>query len=60
MLRRERGEIFLRQLEQSHCRTQTAAVFWVAGMLKIFLKMNKRPRRLDQSLEKIVVGSVGI
>lgn len=56
----EWAKIFVGQFEQSHRRPQTAAVFGVGGVFEIFLQMDKRPRRLDQSLEKVVVLSVGI
>lgn len=56
----EWAKIFFGQFEQSHCRPQTAAVFRMGGVFEILLQMDKRPCRLDQSLEKIVVLGVGI
>ena len=58
--RTEWREIFLRQVEQANRRTQAPAVFGVGRMFEVFLEMNKRARRLNQSLEKIIVRGVGI
>ena len=60
MTRREPAEISFSQLEQSHRWTQTPAVFGMRRVLEIFLEMDERARRLDQTLEKIVVVGVGV
>jgi len=60
MARSKWREIFLGQVEQPHRRPQAPAVFRVRRVLEVFLEMNKRARRLNQSLEKIVVGRLGI
>ena len=56
----EWAKIFFCQFEQSRRRSQTSAVFRVGRVFEIFLQMDKRPRRLDQSLEKIIVLGVGV
>ena len=58
--RREGRQVFLCQCKQTDRRPETAAVFHVNRMFEILLQMNERPRRLDQSLEKIVIGRVAI
>ena len=58
MFWRESYEIFLGELEQFDCRSQAPAVFGVRRMLEVLLQMHECARGLDQSLEKIIVGSV--
>ena len=55
MARRETRKVFLGQFEKFHRRTQTPAVFRVSRMFEMFLEMDERARRLNQSFEKIII-----
>jgi len=57
---RKRGEVLFGQVAKSHGRSQTPAVLRMRWMFEVFLKMHKRARRLNQSLEKIIVRRVGV
>src|SRR5580700_11520629 len=51
-MRLENREIIFGQSKQTHRRPQALRMFRVRRMFKIFLEMNKRAGRLDQTLEK--------
>ena len=57
---RERAEIFFRELEEPNRWAQTPPVFGVRRLLEIFLEMNERTCRLDQSFKKIIIIAVGV
>jgi len=56
----ERAQISFRQLEKSHRRAQTPAMLGMGGVLEIFFKMDERARRLNQTLEEVVVVRIGV
>ena len=47
MNRRVRCNMLFRELKESNCRSEAAAVLWMRRMLEIFLQMNKGARSLD-------------
>src|SRR6202035_3041724 len=60
MARTERREILLRQFEEPYRWAQAPAVFCMGRVFKIFLEMNERARRLDQSFKEIIVVTVRV
>ena len=60
MRRAERAQIFFRQLEKSHRWAQTPAMLGMGGVVKVFLKMDECARRLNQTLEEIIVVVVSV
>ena len=60
MRRAERAQIFFRQLEKSYRWAQTPAMLGMGGVLEIFLKMDECARRLNQTLEEIIVVVVSV
>ena len=58
MTGREDRQVLFRQFEKPYRRPQAPAVFRVRRMFEIFLQMHECACGLDQSLEKIIVGSV--
>src|SRR5437762_3046158 len=49
--RAEWRQIFFREPEQSHRRREPLSMLRMGRMLKVFLQMDKRARRLDQPFE---------
>src|SRR6266542_1550107 len=60
MPRTEPRQVPLSEPEQTHRGTQTPAMLRVGWVFESLLKMNKRARCLDQSLEEVRVARIGL
>lgn len=60
MPRSEWRKVLFRQFEQANRRPEAPAVFRMGRMLEILLEVDKCPGGLNQSLEKIVIGGLGV
>jgi len=60
MPRHKARQISLREPKQTHRRRQTPAVLGMQWMFEPFLQMHESARCLNQPLEKIRVGRVGL